>query len=77
MPLTSLASLLSHAAVQIDARSAAVQAIVARLQAGLPSALKGGEQGGTLHARRLTTALQACPAQQLTALLTVGPALFA
>lgn len=50
-----------------------MQAILARLQAGLLPALKGGEQGGTLHARRLTTALQACPASKLTALLALGP----
>lgn len=59
--------------LQADARSAAVQAILTRRQAGLLPALKGGEQGGTLHARRLTTALQACPASKLTALLALGP----
>lgn len=50
-----------------------MQAILIRLQAGLLPALKGGEQGGTLHARRLTTALQACPSSKLAALLALGP----
>lgn len=54
-------------------KSSAVQAILTRLQAGLLPALKGGEQGGTLHARRLITALQACPSSKLTALLMLGP----
>lgn len=50
-----------------------MQAILIRLQAGLLPALKGGEQGGTFHARRLTTALQACPSSKLAALLALGP----
>ena len=40
-------------------QGAAVPAIVARLLAGLVPALQSGEEAGTLHARRLTTALQA------------------
>ena len=59
--------------LQADVKSSAVQAILTRLQAGLLPALKGGEQGGTLHARRLMTALQACPSSKLTALLMLGP----
>lgn len=37
----------------------AVPAIVERLLSGLVPALQSGEEMGTLHARRLTTALQA------------------
>ncbi len=36
-------------------------AIVQRLLGGLLPALQSGEEAGTLHARRLTTALQARP----------------
>ncbi len=36
-----------------------VPVIVQRLLGGLPPALQSGEEAGTLHARRLTTALQA------------------
>jgi len=38
-----------------------VPAIVQRLLGGLLPALQSGEEAGTLHARRLTTALQARP----------------
>ncbi|KAL3144834.1 hypothetical protein ABBQ38_001941 [Trebouxia sp. C0009 RCD-2024] len=37
----------------------AVPGIVERLLLGLLPALRSGEEGATLHARRLTTALQA------------------
>ena len=65
--------LRGRSCLQADVKSSAVQAILTRLQAGLLPALKGGEQGGTLHARRLITALQACPSSKLTALLMLGP----
>ena len=38
-----------------------VPAIVQRLLGGVLPALQSGEEAGTLHARRLTTALQARP----------------
>ena len=43
-----------------------VPAIVQRLQGGLLPALQSGEEAGTLHARRLTTALQARPSLPIT-----------
>ena len=39
-------------------QSRSVPAIVERLVSGLVPALQSGEEAGTLHARRLTTALQ-------------------
>ncbi|KAL0037252.1 hypothetical protein WJX79_008456 [Trebouxia sp. C0005] len=50
-----------------------VPAIVQRQLGGLLPALQSGEEAGTLHARRLTTALQACSPQQLTNLLVASP----
>jgi hypothetical protein len=43
-----------------------VPAIVERLLGGLLPALQSGEEAGTLHARRLTTALQARPPLPIT-----------
>ena len=43
-----------------------VPAIVRRLLGGLLPALQSGEEAGTLHARRLTTALQARPPLLIT-----------
>lgn len=48
----------THLPLQVEA----VPRIVQRLAAGLVPALQSGEETGTLHARRLTTALQACSA---------------
>lgn len=43
-----------------------VPAIVQRLLGGLLPSLQSGEEAGTLHARRLTTALQARPPLLIT-----------
>lgn len=42
----------------VDVQGHAVPAIVERLLLGLVPALRSGEEAATLHARRLTTALQ-------------------
>lgn len=42
----------------VDVQGRAVPAIVERLLLGLVPALRSGEEAATLHARRLTTALQ-------------------
>ncbi|DBA77508.1 hypothetical protein WJX77_009976 [Trebouxia sp. C0004] len=54
-------------------KGGSVPAVVERLLGGLLPALQSGEEAGTLHARRLTTALQACSPQQLTSLLVTRP----
>ncbi|KAL0049229.1 hypothetical protein WJX82_009193 [Trebouxia sp. C0006] len=59
-----------HKGAQVEG---SVPAIVQRLLGGLLPALQSGEEAGTLHARRLTTALQACSPEQLTNLLVASP----
>ena len=44
--------------MDVDVQGRALPAIVERLLLGLVPALRSGEEAATLHARRLTTALQ-------------------